>query len=193
MRLDRRTALILVDVQNDFCPGGALPVPEGDRVVPILNRYIRFFQEAGASIYATRDWHPSDHLSFKEQGGIWPPHCIRGTPGAEFHPALESPADSTIISKGTDPKREAYSGFQGTDLGERLKYQGIDRLLIGGLATDYCVKSTVLDALKLGFKTIFLKDASKGVEVHPGDTERAIAEIKTGGAGLISVQDLTPE
>ncbi len=114
MKLGNRAALVIVDVQNDFCPGGALPVPDGDKVVPVLNEYIRIFLEKGAPIYATQDWHPPNHLSFKEQGGIWPPHCVQGTKGAEFHPDLALPGEAAVITKGSDPKEEAYSGFQGT-------------------------------------------------------------------------------
>ncbi|MBI3802636.1 MAG: nicotinamidase [Nitrospirae bacterium] len=190
MKLGKRGALILVDVQNDFCPGGALPVPEGDRVVPVLNDYVRFFINAGAPIYATRDWHPPEHLSFKPQGGIWPPHCVQGTPGAEFHPALALPDQAAIVSKGSDPKEEAYSGFQGTGLAERLKRQGIRRLFIGGLATDYCVKNTVLDSLGAGFETVLLRDASRGVEGAPGDTEKALAEMEEAGAHAVTFPEL---
>lgn len=193
MKLGNRAALIIVDVQNDFCPGGALAVPEGDQVVPVLNDYIRLFQEKRAPIYATRDWHPADHISFKEQGGIWPPHCVQGTDGAAFHPALTLPDDAAIISKGSDSKEEAYSGFQGTGLGARLKRQGIRRLFIGGLATDYCVKSTVLDALGEGFETVLLRDAAKGVEVKTGDTERALSEMEEAGAYSVIRGELKSE
>ncbi|MEK7280616.1 MAG: isochorismatase family protein, partial [Nitrospirota bacterium] len=140
-------ALIIVDVQNDFCPGGALPVIDGDKVVPVLNGYIKRFREEGAPVIATRDWHPNNHNSFKESGGIWPPHCVQGTLGAQFHPGLDLSGDVRIISKGASPKDEAYSGFQGTYLATELKKKGIQTLYIGGLATDYCVKHTVLDAL----------------------------------------------
>jgi nicotinamidase/pyrazinamidase len=178
-----KTALIIVDVQNDFCPGGALAVPEGDSVVPVLNRYIGIFQAGDAPIVATRDWHPREHCSFKSFGGIWPPHCIQNTPGAEFHPGLTLPDTVRIISKGGDPKVEAYSGFQHTDLGSWLNSRGVETVCVGGLATDYCVKSTVLDALKAGFITIYLADASRGVNVKPGDTERAEKEMLKAGAG----------
>ena len=190
MRLEKGGALIVVDVQNDFCSGGALPVPDGDKVVPVLNEYIRIFSRAGASIVATRDWHPADHISFKAQGGVWPPHCIQGTQGAAFHPDLALPKEAVIISKGDHPKKEAYSGFQGTDLAERLKREGIRTVYVGGLATDYCVKNTALDALKSGFETVFLEDASRGVEARPGDTEKAISEMKESGARPISIKAL---
>jgi nicotinamidase/pyrazinamidase len=183
-------ALIIVDVQIDFCPGGALPVPEGDAVVPVLNRYIERFSEAGALIVATRDWHPPNHTSFKAYGGIWPVHCVQGTRGAEFHPDLKLPEGTKVVSKATDPLKEAYSGFDGTGLGEELKALGVKRVFVGGLATDYCVKSTVLDALKLGFKTVLLGDAIRGVDVKPGDSERAIREMLESGAEKITLSDL---
>ncbi|MFQ6075147.1 MAG: nicotinamidase [Candidatus Bathyarchaeia archaeon] len=180
-KIDERSALIVVDVQRDFCPGGALPVPEGDRVVPILNRYIQKFKEAGAPIYATRDWHPPNHTSFKPQCGPWPTHCVQSTTGAEFHGDLRLPRGTRIVSKATDPEKEAYSGFDGTGLGEELRRRGVWRVFVGGLATDYCVKSTVLDALRLGFETVLLEDAIRGVDVEPGDSERAIKEMVAKG------------
>lgn len=180
--IDKKSALIVVDVQRDFCPGGALPVPEGDRVVPVLNKYVEKFERVGAPIYATRDWHPPNHASFKARGGIWPPHCVQNTEGAEFHPDLALPKGTKIISKAMDPEREAYSGFEGTRLGEELKRRGIERVFVGGLATDYCVKNTVMDALKLEFETILLEDAIRGVDVKPGDSERAVGEMVKKGA-----------
>ncbi len=184
------SALIVVDVQNDFCPGGALPVREGDKVVPILDVYIQRFKERGLAVYFTRDWHPENHMSFKLQGGIWPPHCVQNTSGARFHPDLLIPSDAIIISKGIDPDRDAYSGFQGTDLYSLLKERDIRRLFIGGLATDYCVKSTVLDGLKSGFEVIFLADASRGVDVKPGDSQRAIEDMLREGAIKITLRDI---
>jgi nicotinamidase/pyrazinamidase len=190
MKIEPNSALILVDVQNDFCPGGALPVPEGDRVVPVLNRYIERFRSAGAPIFATRDWHPQRHVSFKERGGIWPAHCVQGTAGSAFHPDLSLPKEAEVISKGTDPDKEAYSGFQGTDFADRLRKRGVRTVFVGGLATDYCVKSTVLDAAGEGFGVYFLEDASRGVKVHPGDAERAFGEMKKAGAKAIRLNDL---
>ena len=180
--IDKKSALIVVDVQRDFCPGGALPVPEGDRVIPVLNKYVEKFERVGAPIYATRDWHPPNHASFKARGGIWPPHCVQNTEGAEFHPDLALPKGTKIISKAMDPEREAYSGFEGTRLEEELKRRGIERVFVGGLATDYCVKNTVMDALKLEFETILLEDAIRGVDVKPGDSERAVGEMVKKGA-----------
>jgi len=188
--ITEKDALVIVDAQRDFCPGGSLPVPEGDKVVPVLNDYVRLFRKAGSRIYATRDWHPPNHMSFKEQGGPWPPHCIQGSEGAEFHPDLELPEGTMVISKATSPSKEAYSGFDGTRLAEDLKEKGIKRVFIGGLATDYCVKSTVLDALKHGFETILLLDATLGVNVEPGDSQRAIDEMKRSGASTATLSEI---
>lgn len=186
-------ALIVVDVQNDFLPGGALGVPGGDQVVPVLNGYIERFRAAGLPVYATRDWHPPEHCSFKDQGGPWPPHCVAGTPGAAFAPGLELPEDAVVISKATEPEREAYSGFQGTDLAARLRAQGVTRVFVGGLATDYCVLNTVRDALAEGFAVWLLQDAVRAVNVHPGDGERALKEMRDRGAQVVRLEDLRPE
>lgn len=190
INITNNSALIIVDVQNDFCPGGALPVPGGNKVVPVLNLYIQKFKVRGLPVYFTRDWHPDTHISFKPQGGVWPPHCVQNTSGAGFHPDLFIPPDTVVISKGTDPARDAYSGFQGTDLHGQLKKRDIKRLFIGGLATDYCVKSTVLDALEAGFETAFLADASRGVDVRPGDSERAVEDMLREGAIKIVLRDI---
>lgn len=175
-------ALLVVDVQNDFLPGGALGVPEGDRVVPVLNRYIARFAEAGLPVIATRDWHPPGHCSFAERGGPWPPHCVAGTPGAAFAPGLALPPDAIVVSKAETPERDAYSGFQGTGLAGRLKEMGVERLFIGGLATDYCVLATVKDARSAGFAVVLLTDAVRAVNVKPGDGARAEAEMEAAGA-----------
>ncbi len=175
-------ALIIVDVQNDFCPGGALPVPEGDQVIPVLNDYIKTFKKPNARIFATRDWHPPNHISFKAQGGPWPPHCVQNSEGAKFHPDLKLPSDTTIISKATDPLREAYSGFDGTELANTLKTQGATRVFVGGLATDYCVKNTVLDARKMGFETVLLLDAIRGINAELDDVAKAIDKMIESGA-----------
>ena len=189
MKLDPRTdALVLVDVQNDFCPGGALPVPDGDRVVPVLNALLR---QGRLLAVATRDWHPPDHCSFAAQGGPWPVHCVAGTRGADFHPALErSRIEHIITNKATARDEEAYSGFQGTDLAAFLRGRGIRRLVVGGLATDYCVKATALDARKEGFETFLLSDAIRAVDVQPGDGDRAIAEMRAAGVTPITSTDL---
>jgi len=184
------SALIIVDVQNDFCSGGMLPVPRGDEVIPILNKYIEIFNFKKLPIYATRDWHPENHISFKTRGGPWPPHCIQNTWGAQFHPNLNIPPQTIIISKATEPDREAYSGFEGTNLKDSLKIRGVKRVFIGGLATDYCVKETVMDALKIGFETILLEDASRGVDVNIGDSEKAVNEMVLSGAIAINLKDI---
>jgi len=182
-----RDAIILVDVQNDFCPGGALPVAEGDAVVPALNALLR---RARVLAVATRDWHPPNHCSFTPQGGPWPVHCVAGTPGADFHPALAMERVAHVISKATRPEEENYSDFQGTDLANLLRKRGIRRVFVGGLATDYCVKATALDAVKHGFETTVLEDAIRGVEVQPGDSARALEEMKRGGIRLLRTEDL---
>lgn len=184
------SALIVVDVQVDFCPGGALPVPDGDRIIPFINRYIKMFKENNLPVIATRDWHPPNHISFKPYGGVWPIHCVQNTPGAAFHPKLKLPNDVIVISKATEPNKEAYSGFEGTDLSNILKSKGIKRLFIGGLATDYCVKNTVLDALKLGFQVFLLLDGTKGVNVNPDDSKKAIEEMIRKGAIAIKINNI---
>jgi len=186
--IGKTTALVVVDVQIDFCPGGALPVPEGDQVVPILNEYIKRFAAADAPIIFTRDWHPSNHSSFKSQGGPWPSHCVQNTEGAKFHPRLIIPSDAQIVSKA-DHRDEAYSFFQGTNLAEKL-HKRIRTLFVGGLATDYCVKETVLDGLKENFEAYLLEDACKGVEVRPGDSRRAIQLMVTRGAKQITLDKI---
>jgi nicotinamidase/pyrazinamidase len=180
--LDSTDALGIVDLQNDFCPGGALPVPEGDRVVPVLNGWIERAAAAGASIVATRDWHPPDHVSFAAQGGPWPVHCVQGTDGATFHQKLALPDDAIVVSKGTDPQREAYSAFQGTDLARRLQEAGVRRLWVGGLALDYCVQATVIDGLDAGFEVHLILAATRPVNVRPDDGRRALERMQSAGA-----------
>ena len=183
-------ALIIVDVQNDFLPGGALGVSQGDQVVPLLNHYIQYFRRAELPVYATRDWHPPDHCSFTAQGGIWPPHCIADSEGAQFPPDLLIPADSQIVSKATTRNQDAYSGFQGTRLAQQLHSAGVLRVFVGGLATDYCVLNTVKDALKEGFQVVLLKDAIRAVNLNPGDGDRAIQEMLELGATTQQLEDL---
>ena len=190
VKVGKGDALVVVDVQRDFLPGGALPVPKGDEVVPALNRYIELFTGKGLPVIFTRDWHPRDHISFKERGGPWPPHCVQGTPGAEFAPGLTVPEGAIIVSKATSRDKEAYSGFDGTDLHERLQELGVKRIFVGGLATDYCVKATVLDGLKLGYEVYLLTDAVRGVDVNPGDSDRAIGEMTSAGAVAIRFEEL---
>lgn len=183
--------LLVVDIQNDFCPGGSLAVPRGDEVVPILNEVMQKFASAGAPIFATRDWHPEKTKHFKIHGGIWPSHCIQGTKGAEFHSALRLPSSAEVISKGMDPEEDAYSAFQARDAEKMqlpiiLGMRGIQRLFVGGLATDYCVKATVLDAVHQGFQAVVLEDAIRAVDLNPGAGEKAIHEMKRAGAQFIN-------
>ena len=175
-------ALIIVDVQNDFLPGGALAVPQGNEVVSELNRYAALFVKLGLPVFATRDWHPGHHCSFREQGGPWPAHCVAGTQGAQFARELTLPSDARIISKATTPDKDAYSGFEGTDLDARLRMRGIKRVFVGGLATDYCVLNTVKDASALGYEVVLLKDVIRAVELRPGDGRRAQEEMQRLGA-----------
>lgn len=188
--LTGKSALIIVDVQNDFLPGGALAVPNGDAIIEPLNRYIELFRKKKLPIFATRDWHPENHVSFKERGGPWPPHCIQNTHGAMISEKLNLLSDVKIIDKAFSPDRDSYSGFQETVLDLELRKLDVRRLFIGGLATDYCVKSTVLDSLELGFETVLLLDAIKGVDVNPGDSENAIRTMILKGAIAITLEDL---
>ena len=186
--IGKSDALLLTDIQIDFLPGGALPVAGGEETIPVLNDYIQRFETAG-NVLASRDWHPATHISFKAQGGQWPPHCVQNTKGAEFSPKLKLPKNTIIISKATDPNREAYSAFDGTNLLKDLSKLGIKRLFIGGLATDYCVLNTVLDAREFGFETLVLMDATRGIDVKPGDVDRAIKAMVKSGAAQVTVAD----
>jgi nicotinamidase/pyrazinamidase len=191
-------ALVVVDFQNDFCPGGALAVPEGDRIGEPLDRLLDDFD----LVVATRDWHPPEHGSFvgvdvdrsrwrgTDPPSIWPVHCVQGTPGAELHPSLDRSKVQYVIDKGQDPWSQGYSGFQDTDLAELLRSHGVERLCVGGLATDYCVKNTVLDALRLGLDVTVVEDAIRGVDVSPGDSERAIEEMKAAGADFATADEV---
>lgn len=190
IRLQRGDALVLVDVQLDFLPGGSLAVPRGGEVVPALNRYIAVFRGLTFPVVATRDWHPPDHCSFRAQGGPWPSHCIAGTDGARFAPLLDLPCEAYIVSKATASDRDAYSGFEGTDLDGWLKRAGVARVFVGGLATDYCVLNTVRDARRLGYATFLLLDAVRAVDATPGDGARAVAEMRDLGAIPIEVGSL---
>lgn len=191
IKLKPGDALIVVDVQKDFLPGGSLAVAEGDKVVPPLNRYIAAFQRARLAIFATRCWHPENHCSFASQGGRWSSHCIAGSEGAKFAAGLELPKSATIISKATSRHKDAYSGFDGTELDDLLKERGIVRVFVGGLATDYCVLNTVKDALKLNYKTLLLSDGIRAVNVHQGDGKHAEEEMTSLGAKPIDFSDLT--
>ncbi len=189
-----KDALLVVDVQNDFCPGGSLAVDEGDAVVPILNRYMVVAVAAGVPIFASRDWHPERTTHFREYGGKWPPHCVQGTYGAEFHPDLRLPEATIIASKGMNPVDEGYSLFEatlndGSDALTALRDLGVMRVHVGGLTTDYCVRATVLDALNARFDVFLLEDAIRAVEVQPGDGRRAIEEMREAGAVSETLED----
>ena len=190
VELGRHDAVLIVDVQVDFLPGGNLGVRRGDEVVPALNRYVAAAGRKSLPVFASRDWHPQNHCSFRARGGPWPEHCVAGTPGAAFAPGLELPLDAVVISKASTQEADAYSAFQGTDLAQRLRALGVTRLLVGGLATDYCVVNTVLDARKAGFEVLLLADAIRAVEVKPGDGERAEREMRSAGAVPIRLEDL---
>ena len=189
-RLASGDALIIVDVQNDFLPGGNLAVPAGDEVITPLNKYIALFTSKGLPVFATRDWHTPDHCSFRDQGGLWPPHCVAGAAGAAFSAALALPAGAQIISKADTSSKDAYSGFEGTPLHALLQAAGIRRVFIGGLATDYCVLNTVKDALRYGYATFVAVDAVRAVNVQPGDGERAMEEMLSLGAVAICLEEI---
>jgi len=182
-RLSRTDALVVVDVQNDFCPGGALAVARGDEVVPVLNRWIAAAREAGAPVVASRDWHPRGHVSFKARGGPWPDHCVQDTPGAALRTDLALPPDAVVLSKGAEIDRDAYSAFDGTGLADRLRKAGVRRVFVGGLAQDVCVRATVLDALKAGFDVSLIESATRPVDVEGG--KRALDEMRRAGAAVV--------
>lgn len=191
----KNKALLIVDVQNDFCPGGALAVPEGDKIVLPLNKYIKIFLKHKLPIFASRDWHPKRTKHFKDFGGLWPKHCIQKTKGARFHPGLRLPKNTIILSKGMSPEKDSYSVFQAFDAEGNsflrvLRKMGITELYVAGLATDYCVKSTVLDALKHGFKVKLLIDAIKGVNLKPDDSQKAIEKMLKEGAKKVTLKNL---
>ena len=203
-------ALILVDIQNDFVPGGALAVPEGDRIVPLVNE----LQSKGRFdlVVATQDWHPPGHGSFAASHAgkrvydaidlnglpqvLWPVHCVQGTPGAAFVPGLDTRRIKKVFQKGTDPAIDSYSGFfdnghrKSTGLGDYLRQQGVTDVYVCGLATDYCVKFTALDARQLGFRTWLIEDASRGVNVKPGDVSRAVEEMKAAGVTVVKSSEI---
>jgi nicotinamidase/pyrazinamidase len=174
-------ALIVVDVQNDFCPGGALAVPEGDAVVEPINR----LAAQASFVVATRDWHPADHGSFAAQGGPWPVHCVAGTPGAELHPGIDPELVDGVVDKGQAVDREGYSGFEGTALERLLREHDVDAVDVAGLALDYCVKATALDARRAGLKVTVHRGATRAVEVQPGDGERAVEELRAAGVEVV--------
>jgi nicotinamidase/pyrazinamidase len=181
-------ALLICDIQNDFLPGGALPITGGDEIIPVLNEYTRIFKDAKAYVFASKDWHPPNHCSFKPSGP-WPPHCVQDTKGAEFSPKLKLPKDAIVAFKATDPMRESYSVFDGTAFATELKERNIKRLFVGGLATDYCVLNTILDARKHGYETVVLMDAVRGIDTVPGDVDRAVESMLNCGAQQATTAD----
>jgi nicotinamidase/pyrazinamidase len=186
MNVSDTDALIVVDVQNDFCPGGALAVPDGDKVVGVINELMPWFRH----VIATQDFHPRGHSSFTSEGGPWPEHCVQGTPGAEFHPDLNVARVHEIVQKGTDLRTDGYSGFAGTDLADRLRARGVKRVVVTGLATDYCVRATTIEAIEHGFDAVVLTDAIRAVDVMPGDGASATAEMAEAGATLTTSERL---
>jgi nicotinamidase/pyrazinamidase len=172
-------ALLIIDFQNDFVPGGALPVPEGDRIAP----RVRELLDSGDFdlVVATRDWHPPDHGSFEAQGGPWPPHCVQGSEGAELHPSLDRSKVDVVIDAGYEPGLEGYSGFEETELERVLREHEVESVTVVGLATDYCVRATALDALRLGFDVTVDREGVRGIDVSPGDSDRALAEVEAAG------------
>jgi nicotinamidase/pyrazinamidase len=187
VQLESGDALLIADVQNDFVTG-SLAIPGGAEIVPVLSRYLIAFAARSLAVFATRDWHPPDHCSFRERGGPWPVHCVAGTIGAAFVPGFVLPPGTTIVSKATATDREAYSAFSGTDLAAQLRLRGISRLFVGGLATDYCVLQTVLDARALGYPVFVLADAIAAVDVAPDDGARALEAMREAGAEAITLE-----
>ncbi len=174
-------ALIVVDVQNDFCSGGALEVPDGDRVIEPINR----LAEEAEFVVATRDWHPPDHGSFADNGGIWPVHCVRDTRGAQFHADLDRSRIDAVVDAGRTPDAEGYSGFEDTDLERLLREHDVAEVHVAGLALDYCVKATALDARRAGFAVVLHRDATRAVEVQAGDGDRALVELRAAGVRVV--------
>jgi nicotinamidase/pyrazinamidase len=189
-----KAALLVVDIQKDFCAGGALAAPGGVEIIPAVNRHVADAGARGMPVYATRDWHPVRTTHFTEYGGNWPPHCVQGTAGAQFHPALQLPPDAIIVNKGDDPQRHGYSAFEGhtsegKTLLEDLRARHITRVYVAGIATDYCVRQSALDALRAGLEVRVLPDAIAGIDVRPGDAQRALDEISAAGAELVPTLD----
>lgn len=188
-------ALLIVDLQNDFCPGGALPVADGDRILPTVNRLAAQVAVLGLPVYASRDWHPADSLHFVAHGGPWPAHCVAGTAGARLHPDLALPSGTMIVTKGFTREEHGYSAFEGRVAGrglllEDLRTRGVDHLVVCGLATDYCVRASVLDARAHGLGVTVVEDAIRAVDVAPGDGSRALAEMRQAGATLTPAADV---
>lgn len=193
-----KKALLVVDMQNDFCPKGALAVAQGDKIIPNINKYIEIFSCGRFPVFATRDWHPKKTAHFKKYGGIWPVHCVKNTKGSQFHPKLKLPREAILLYKGMDPREESYSVFQAKDengIGflRLLKILKVEEIYISGLATDYCVKFSALDALKKGFSVKILMDAIKGVNLRPGDSKDAVKVMVREGAKKITLKSIKNE
>ena len=191
LKPDKTCALVLIHLQNDFFPGGALAVEGSDQILPQINRYIALFQHQGATVMATRDWHPPNYCSFQEHGGPWPSHCVQGSRGAQFHADLHLPNGSLIISVATNPQKESYSGFDGTSLADYLEDRDATTVYIVGLATEHWIKQSVLDGLKLGLRMVVLEDAICGVNLKPHDSEDALQEMTAAGARRATAKDLS--
>lgn len=189
LEIKNSDGLIIADVQNDFLPGGVLPIKESDQIIPVLNEYIEIFKNAHSLIVAARDWHPINHVSFIPNGGRWPPHCVQDTEGANFSSMLKLPESTLIISKATNPEKEAYSVFNETGLSQYLKKKGVDRIFIGGLATDYCILHSVLDARAEKFFVAVLTDATMGINLNPEDTDKAFEQMMQSGASKMTLID----
>ena len=180
-------ALLVIDMQLDFLPGGTLGVPDGDQVIAPINRLMQLFRTRGLPVFASRDWHPENHCSFAARGGPWPPHCVAGTEGAEFSPQLDLPPDALVVSKADSADVDAYSAFKDTGLAAQLRERGVRRVVVGGLATDYCVLNTVIDARDNGFEVIVVPEAMRAVDVAAGDGERALARMAELGARAVGI------
>lgn len=192
-RPQRGDALLLVDVQYDFLPGGAMGIPGSDAILPVLNRCIDLFVGRDLPVLATRDWHPPNHSSFQEQGGPWPVHCVANSEGAAISSELNIPPSTTIVDKGQAVEAPGYSGFENTGLVQILRSKGVHRLFVGGLALDYCVHATSMDALKEDFAVCLIRDATRPVEAEPGDGERAERELADRGAVIVDSQQILAE
>jgi nicotinamidase/pyrazinamidase len=180
--LQKGDGLLLVDVQKDFCPGGALPIQEGDKVVPVLNRWIEAAGGKNIPVYASRDWHPERHISFRGHGGPWPPHCLQDSLGAGFHPDLKLPGSTVKVTKGTRFDHDQNSAFDETGLADQLKRDGVNRLWVGGLALDVCVLASVLDALKAGLEVVLIEEGTRAVDPEEGN--KALEKMRKGGAKI---------
>lgn len=190
MKLAPTDALLILDLQNDFCVGGSVAIADGHTVAAQMAKAVAYFEAASSSIYATQDWHPADHASFRPEGGPWPPHCVQDTPGAELHPDLNLPASAVIVRKGATRTKDAYSGFIDSDLEQQLLAAGIKRVFVGGLATDYVVLNTVIDTIDIGIETCVFIDAIDAMNIEPGDGLRALHLMQSTGAKFIAIADL---